>query len=78
MKKTFGCQFLSPTSGLATSPSKIAGGLRDGMAHELSLAEAKDWDLSVLDNGHLVASKDDEVHQTAWAESRLLVWELRS
>ena len=36
------------------------GGLRDGMAHELSRAEAKDWDLAILDAGHLVATQADK------------------
>lgn len=35
--------------------------LRDGMAHELSKAEAKDWDLAILDAGHLVATQADKV-----------------
>eukprot|EP00435_Cladocopium_sp_Y103_P069580 s16_g33.t1 len=35
--------------------------LRDGMSHELSRAEAKDWDLAILDAGHLVATQADKV-----------------
>lgn len=35
--------------------------LRDGMAHELSKAEAKDWDVAILDAGHLVATQADKV-----------------
>ena len=38
----------------------VSRGLRDGMAHELSKAEAKDWDLAILDAGHLVATQADK------------------
>lgn len=40
--------------------SAAFGGLRDGMAHELSKAEAKDWDVAILDAGHLVATQADK------------------
>lgn len=40
--------------------SAAFGGLRDGMAHELSKAEAKDWDMAILDAGHLVATQADK------------------
>ena len=39
--------------------SAAFGGL-DGMAHELSKAEAKDWDVAILDAGHLVATQADQ------------------